>query len=213
MYSYIRGTYRKSASTESGVVILEAAGVGYEIVVPPIVEQEVTTSVDDDALLLLHVSALSSRDQPWPALFGFLRPEQRAFWDLLRSVPRMGGKGAARAMAMPVHDMARAIQDNDVLLLDSLPGITREGAEKIIAALRKKVTPFLQAGAHAAPAQPLGPEAEERQDAIDLLVTMGVRRLDAQRGVDHIVATHTDFLSVQEILTAYFREQHEARVS
>lgn len=207
MYRYLRGTYRGLAEKGSGLVILEVGGIGYEVLVPPIVEQEIVADCDEGADLLLYVSAVSGRDQPWPALFGFLREPERDFWDLLRSVPRVGGKGAAKAMAIPIPRIAAAIVDGNKALLDGLPGVTLEGAEKMIAALRKKVGPFVEKEAPA-PVQkrptPGGPE-ELKQDAVDLLVVMGVKRPDAQRGVESIVGDDAGLLTVQEVITEYFR--------
>ena len=80
-------------------ILLEVGGVGYEVIVPPIVEQELVATCQDDDPLLLYVSAQSGRDQPWPILFGFLRPRPEArSGSCSKSVPRVGGKGAARAM-------------------------------------------------------------------------------------------------------------------
>ena len=211
MYSYLRGTYRGPSPHGDGAVLLEVAGVGFEIVLPPIVEGEVGATCQPDDPLLLHVSALAGRDQPWPVLFGFLRVEERAFWELLRSVPRVGGKGAARAMVVPIEQIAGAIQTGNRAFLDGLPGVTLDGADKIIAALRKKVGPFVEV---ATPSSRRGPrtEADEmRDDAVALLAQMGLKRADAQRAVDRLMAERDDITSVQDIVTEYFRQQREAR--
>ena len=212
MYSYLRGVYKGQPAEGCGVVLLEAAGVGYEVLVPPVVEQEIAATCRVDEPLLLHVSAHAGRDQPWPVLFGFLHPEEKAFWELLKSVPRVGGKGAARAMAVPVPRIAQAIQDGNKAFLDGLPGVTAEGAEKMIAALRKKVAAF------ARPAPPAatpggGPSAadEMREDAVAVLAAMGVKRFEAQKAVDELLASRDDLVSVQDLITAYFRAHQAVR--
>ena len=203
MYAYLRGVY-KGRSPE-GAVVLEVNGVGYEIVVPPIVEQELASHQVDEPLLL-YVSPQSSRDQPWPTLFGFLRAEERAFWELLRSVPRFGGRLAARAMAVPIENVAQAIQQGNKAYLDELPGVTLDGAEKMIATLRKKVSSFAQ------PVERLQRPSGGgiREDVVNALVHMGARRLDAERGVDHLLATREDLITVQDLLTEYLRAYRSA---
>jgi Holliday junction DNA helicase RuvA len=187
------------------------AGVGYEIFLPPIVDGELTARVRPDAELLLYVSAQAGRDQPWPVLFGFLRPEEKAFWELLKSVPRIGGRGAARAMAVPIDQIASAIQDGNRAFLDGLPGITLEGAEKMIASLRKKVGPFVVAEPRLPTAGRRGASEDDvRGDAILLLVQMGLKRPDAQRAVDQLLATREDILSVQDVVTEYLRGRQRA---
>ncbi|SRR6266508_3021297 len=209
MYSYLRGTYKGPAPEGDGAILLEAGGVGYEVLLPPIVESEVVTTRTIDEPLLLYVSAQAGRDQPWPVLFGFLQPEQKAFWELLKSVPRVGGKGAARAMIVPIEQIASAIQHGNRAFLDGLPGVTVDGADKMIASLRKKVGPFVEA-VEAAPAR-RGPVDDVRDDAITLLTQMGLKRFDATRAVNSILASGEDITSVQDIVTEYLRLHREGR--
>jgi Holliday junction DNA helicase RuvA len=209
MYAYLRGIYRGHPTDSDEVVVVEAGGIGYEVVVPPIVDQELAAEYSVDAELLLYVSAQSGRDQPWPVLFGFLTPEQKAFWQLLISVPRVGGRVASRAMTTPVEDIAAAIHHANRAYLDGLPGITLDGADKIIASLRKKVGPFLQPTSRL-PAAPVrrGEADEMRADAIQLLMQMGLKRPEAQRGVEQLLASREDITSIQDIITEYFKAQH-----
>jgi holliday junction DNA helicase RuvA len=209
VYSYLRGTYKGLAPEGDGAILLEAGGVGYEVLLPPIVESEVVTTRTIDEPLLLYVSAQAGRDQPWPVLFGFLHPQQKAFWELLKSVPRVGGKGAARAMIVPIDQIAAAIQQGNRAFLDGLPGVTVDGADKMIASLRKKVSPFVEA-VEAAPAR-RGPVDDVRDDAITLLTQMGLKRLDAARAVNGILASAEDITSVQDIVTEYLRLHREGR--
>ena len=209
MYSYLRGIYKGHVAEGDESILVEAAGIGYQVFVPPIVEQEVVAAYQEDDPMVLHVSTQSGRDQPWPVLFGFLTPRQKAFWELLVSVPRVGGKVAARAMVVPIEGIAEAIQQGNRVYLDGLPGITLDGADKMIASLRKKVGPFVQPVSRVQALPPRATEGEEmREDAVKLLVVMGIKRLEAQRGVDQLLATRDDIISIQDIITEYFRAQH-----
>jgi Holliday junction DNA helicase RuvA len=209
MYSYLRGIYRGHSPESDEAIVVEAGGIGYEVFVPPIVEQEVSATYQLDDALLLHVSTQSGRDQPWPVLFGFLTTQQKAFWQLLVSVPRVGGRVAARAMVAPIESIAEAIQQANRAYLDGLPGITLEGADKIIASLRKKVGPFVQPVPRlVAPRASRGEADEMREDAITILMQLGLRRPEAQRGVDQLLAARDDIASVQDIITEYLRAQH-----
>jgi Holliday junction DNA helicase RuvA len=212
MYSYLRGTYKGAAPDGEGAVLVEAGGIGYEVILPPIVESEVVSTCKEDDPLLLYVSAQAGRDQPWPVLFGFLRPEQKSFWELLRSVPRVGGKSAARAMVVPVEQIAAAIQQGNRAFLDGLPGVTVDGADKMIASLRKKVGPFVDAVDGSAARRAPRTEADEvREDAVALLMKMDLKRVDAVRAVSGILGSRDDIISVQDVVTEYFRLQREAR--
>ncbi|HEV7664235.1 MAG TPA: Holliday junction branch migration protein RuvA [Chloroflexota bacterium] len=210
MYSYLRGTYKGHAPNNFEAILVEVGGIGYEMIVPPIVEQDLSTSFQEDDQILVWVSAQTGRDQPWPVLFGFLTARQKAFWELLITVPRVGGKLAARSMVVPIESFAEAIQDGNRAFLDGLPGITLDGADKIIASLRKKAGPFIEPIGRERGAQPVGrrSEADEmREDAVALLVVMGIKRPDAQRGVDQLLSTREDITSIQDIVTEYLRGQ------
>jgi holliday junction DNA helicase RuvA len=208
MYSYLRGLYKGHAPDNEEAIIVEATGIGYEVFVPPIVDQEVSATYQLDDGLVLHVSAQSGRDQPWPVLFGFLTARQKSFWQLLISVPRVGGRVAARAMVAPVETIAEAIQQGNRAYLDGLPGITLDGADKMIASLRKKVGPFVQPAARVVvPRVRLNEADEMREDAIAILMQMGLKRLEAQRGVDQLLAARDDVVSVQDIVTHFLRSQ------
>ena len=208
MYAYLRGIYKGNSAGSDEVVLIEVGGIGYEVIVAPIVMQELSTSYLLDSELTLYVSAQSGRDQPWPVLYGFLTTEQRAFWQLLISVPRIGGRLATRAMVAPVDKIAEAIQQANRAYLDGLPGVTLDGADKMIANLRKKVGPFLQPISRLPTAPARRTEEDEiREDAITLLTQMGLKRAEAQRGVDQLLATRDDISSVQDIVTEFLRSQ------
>lgn len=212
MYSYLRGLYKGRAPGVDGSILVEAAGIGYEVIVPPIVEQQIAETHREDEPLLVYVSTQSGRDQPWPVLFGFCTPRERAFWELLISVPRVGGKLAARAMVMPIERIAGAIQQGDRAFLDSLPGITLEGADKMIASLRKKVGPFVQpveGDTARLPARGAvrSDQDEIRDGAVQLLMSMGLKRPEAQRGVDRLLASRDDLISIQDVVVEFLRAQ------
>lgn len=205
MYAYIRGLYKGHAPESDEMVLLESGGIGYEIIVPPIVDQELSASHPPETELTLFVSAQSGRDQPWPTLFGFLTPRQKAFWQLLISVPRVGGRLASRAMVAPIESIAEAIQQANRAYLDGLPGITLDGADKIIASLRKKVGPFVEPISRIPVHRDEGDEL--RADAVALLMQLGLKRPDAVRQVNEVLASRDDIISVQDIINEHFRSQ------
>ena len=121
----------------------------------------------------------------------------------------LGGRLAARAMVSPIENIAGAIQQANRAYLDGLPGVTLDGADRIIASLRKKVGPF---------AQPLAPphvpravrnEAEEMRDTSVVSIGYGTRTVLGGMGVvgptrmdypGSIAAVHSVARYVGEIL-------------
>jgi Holliday junction DNA helicase RuvA len=200
MITALRGVYRGRSG--EGVVV-DVGGVGYEVLLPPIVEQSLEP-LSDGKPLDLKIAYVATRDQPTPVLYGFARDEERQFWVLLRSVPRVGPKLAARAMVLPISRIAQAIVDRNTRLVDSLPGISAGGAEKIVASLRQKVASFamLEEEAPAAPRT----DDELRRLAVELLVEMGIKRTDATRDVTRLLKARPELQRVEDLVMEYFRQ-------
>jgi len=200
MIAALRGTYRGRSGDG---IILDVGGVGYEVMLPPIVEQALGT-LDEGQALELRIAYVATRDNPIPVLYGFARDEERQFWDLLRSVSRVGPKSAARAMVLPINRIAEAIRDQNTHLVDSLPGISAAGAEKIVATLRRKVDPFAALEEVASPGLPPSDD-ELKRLAIDLLVEMGIRRPDASRAVVKLLEADPPPRTVEDVVMEYFK--------
>lgn len=197
----------KSRVNES--VILDVGGVGYLVYLPPVVWDSLGEPRPDQPLHFRIVYQVSAQ-QPKPTLFGFLSEAEKEFFELLASIPRLGGRNAARAMVLPVNVLAGAIQDGNRELLDRLPGVSSSGAEKIIATLRKKVAPFV-ALEQVAAAPPADSRDELKSDAIDLLVVMDVRRPEAARAVEQILTDGVEWTTVQDVVTEFFRRRQAAK--
>jgi len=200
MIAALRGTYRGRSGDG---IIVDVGGVGYEVVLPPIVEQALG-ALDEGQALELRIAYVATRDNPIPVLYGFARDEERQFWDLLRSVSRVGPKSAARAMVLPINRIASAIRDQNTHLVDSLPGISAAGAEKIVATLRRKVDPFAALEEVASPGLPPSDD-ELKRLAIDLLVEMGIRRPDAGRAVVKLLEADPPPRTVEDVVMEYFK--------
>ena len=200
MIAELRGTYR---GRSGDAIIVDVSGVGYEVVLPPIVEQALG-QLSEGRALDLRIAYVATRDNPIPVLYGFARDEERQFWDLLRSVARVGPKSAARAMVLPINRIAEAIRDQNTHLVDSLPGISAAGAEKIVATLRKKVGPFADLEEVASPDAPPSDD-ELRRLAVDLLVEMGIRRPEASRAVVRLLEADPPPRTVEDVVMEYFK--------
>jgi Holliday junction DNA helicase RuvA len=203
MIASLRGTI-EATITEG--VILNVNGVGYEVFLPPVVAQAIQDQPADGPIEL-KIAALATRDQPLPVLYGFLREEEKQFWQLLRSVPRVGPKGAARAMVLPINRIATAIKEGNRNLIDNLPGVSADGAEKIITALRKKVEPFASlADTEVSSGNAVDSRDELLSVSIALLVQMGIRRAEASAEVRKLLESQPELERVEDVVTEYFRK-------
>lgn len=115
-------------------VLVELGGIGYRVVVSPTMLGRLRTG--SEAHLFTH--HLVREDQQ--ALFGFARPEELAFFELLLTVSSVGPKLALGiTAAYPVTKLQLAILGDDVDALTAVPGVGRKTAQRIILELREKV--------------------------------------------------------------------------
>ena len=128
-------------------VVVEAAGVGYEVFVPPVAQSalvDAKAAADGDAadevMLAIHYHA--TQNQPRPVLIGFTSELDKEFFEKLITVKDVGPLVAARSLAAPVSDIAAAIARQDEGYLRRLPGIGPQKAKNIVAQLHGKVAKF-----------------------------------------------------------------------
>jgi len=119
-------------------VIVECGGVGYEVYLPPVAMKR----LGDVEEIELHIHYHATRDQPRPVLIGFTTELDREFFEKLITVKDVGPMVAARALAVPVAELAAAIARQDERYLRQLPGIGPQKAKNIVAQLQAKVAKF-----------------------------------------------------------------------
>ena len=127
-------------------VILECGGIGYEVFLSPITHrliEHVSAGLGDKGSELeLVIYYHATRDQPRPVLIGFTSDLDKEFFEKLITVKDIGPMVAARALALPVAELAGAIARQDEKFLRGLPGIGPQKAKNIVAQLQGKVAKF-----------------------------------------------------------------------
>ena len=130
---------------------------------------------------LLYLEGDASGGNIEPRLVGFLKPQDKRFFEKFITVKGIGPKKALKALALPTGDVAHAIETKDTRFLVGLPQIGKRMAELIVAELAGKVGEFVSitpGGGTAAIAAGSRPAVEE--DAISTLMALGERRSDAE---------------------------------
>jgi Holliday junction DNA helicase RuvA len=167
---------------EAGVlrVVIESAGVGYEVNVPVTTAERLPKLGAEVFLLIHHVFREDGQ-----ALYGFAVAEEREFFKLL--VEKVSGVGPKMALnilsrlSLPI--LRDAILRGDVALLSQCPGVGKKTAERLVMELKDKVGLEGSAPSVAtlAPAAALAPTPAS--DALAALVALGFKPADADKGV------------------------------
>ena len=143
MIALLRGRLRRKHEDR---VVVEAAGVGYEVVLPPVVQHAIAGALASDgdgaAEVTLEIHYHATQNQPSPVLIGFLSGLDKEFFEKLITVKDVGPLVAARSLASPVPEIAAAIARQDEAYLRRLPGIGPQKAKNIVAQLSAKVAKF-----------------------------------------------------------------------
>src|SRR5579862_9302080 len=119
MISALTGELRRLESDRAHIV---AGPLTYEVLVSAADVDELRASLSQTLTLhtVFYIGGDPSRGGMEPTLIGFLRPEDRAFFNLFTTVKGIGPKTALRALSVPVGEIAAAIESHDSRFLVQL---------------------------------------------------------------------------------------------
>jgi Holliday junction DNA helicase RuvA len=197
-------------------IVLECAGVGYEVFLPPIALRQlesVRAAVASDASPLeLVIYYHATRDQPRPVLIGFTSDLDKEFFEKLITVKDIGPMVAARALAAPVGELAAAIARQDEKYLRALPGIGPQKAKNIVAQLQGKVAKFALAleGAPSAPAPAKRAAAGDSEGLRELVWEVLVKQLghrptEASQLIADALRRRPDIVTPEDLFDEIYR--------
>lgn len=132
MISSLRGVLQRSGP---GEVVLEVGGVGYQLMVPTSVLEQLP---DVGQMVFLHTRMLVREDSV--SLYGFESQEQRHLFDLLLQVSGIGPRLAMAILSHLSPELLRSsVSSGQPEPLTRVPGIGRKTAERIVFHLREKL--------------------------------------------------------------------------
>lgn len=181
MISYVKGTVEEVGQDQ---IVLENYGIGYGIMVPSTVSEQVTVGEQNKKIYTyLHVREDAME------LYGFLSKSDLEMFKLLITVSGIGPKGALGVLSvLSANDLKFAILAGDVKTICSAPGIGKKTAEKTILELKDKVT--VEDAFEERIAQETAKDASDvsgvKKDAIDALVALGYSQTEALKAVNPI---------------------------
>lgn len=160
-------------------VVVDASGVGYRLAV----STETLRAVPECGQRTTLYSHLVSRDDSLN-LYGFSSDEERLLFLNLISVSGVGPKVALAALsAGPPSEILSAILTGDAKRFQSVPGIGKRTAERIILDLKDKVAADIGVDPDGAEISAQGP-ADPRVEAREGLIGLGYTPQEAERLLD-----------------------------
>ncbi|HYV04066.1 MAG TPA: Holliday junction branch migration protein RuvA, partial [Blastocatellia bacterium] len=175
----------KLIQKEPNTVIIDVGGVGYDVTIPLSTFYELGEP-GIDVSLKIHTHVREDILQ----LFGFWTAREKELFLKLTSVSGVGPKLAITMLSgMPAIELVRAITDNDLARLTSIPGVGRKTAERVVVELRDKLSSIaLEAREADRGSRELATgDAAVRDDTVAALMSLGYPKAIAERAVSFAV--------------------------
>ena len=175
MIAHLRG---RLFSKQPGQAIVEAGGVGYDVVISI---PTYTALPAEGAEVSLHIHTQVREDLL--ALFGFLDLREKRLFERLITVSGVGPKLAVTILSGLNPEMTvTAIRGQDHATLTRIPGVGKKLAERLVVELKDKLEDMAVAPVAVVSAGPAG------EDVLSALTNLGYQRPAAQKAIESAVA-------------------------
>ena len=187
MIAYLSG---KFSYKNPAVVYVDVQGVGYEVNISLNTWSHIQKLTEGKLYTYLQIK------EDAHTLFGFFDTLEKEMFVMLISV---SGVGAATARMMLSNlkpaEISRAIMQNNARVLESVKGIGRKTAERLVLELKDKISKL----STIAPGEATGSNTLA-QDALNALVALGIARPFAEQAIKKIVISDPTIHSLEELI-------------
>ena len=187
MYAYLEGkfTYKSPAQ-----VYLDVNGVGYEVNISLHTYSAIQQL--NQGKLFTHLQV----KEDGHILFGFFEKEEKEIFLQLISVSGVGAS-TARMMLSSIkpEEISKAIVQGNVKLLESVKGIGKKTAERLVLELKDKVTKSVTSSGFAVPVI-----NTIEQDAAIALTALGISKSQAEQAVQKIIKLEPDIHILEDLI-------------
>ena len=199
MISFLEGKLVEALPTQ---VIVQVAGVGYEVLIP-LSSYDKLPAAGESIRLLTHLVIREDAH----ILYGFMTAAERELFRLLiNTVSGIGPKIALNVLSgVSVIAFRGAVANGDIKALSQISGVGRKTAERIVVELKDKIG---AAGAwEAASAQrSLSPGDQKINDAVLALMALGFKQVEAHDAVRQAQAVLGGEATVEDLVRACLKK-------
>lgn len=190
-------------------VVIDIQGICYQILVAPIILQQLKNLVNRDGKIKLVTYHYMQQDasKSIPVLIGFLNEIEKDFFEKFITVSGIGPKAALRALSKPISIIARAIDDADMKTLCSLPGIGEQRAKEIIAKLAGKVGKY---GLIQDKGQAIKAEKKDevfKGEALEILLQLQYKRNEADNMIEEALSRAPNITTTEALLNEVYKQR------
>lgn len=191
MIAYLKGDFVKKTPS---LVHVDVNGVGYEVQIT----LNTYTRIQDLDKGVLHTVQIIREDAH--LLYGFFEIAEKEMFQQLTSVSGVGASTARVMLSyMKPGELANAIVQADIRLLESVKGIGKKTAERIVLELKDKLVKHpIDTNIPALKSNTL------HRDALNALTALGINRSAAEQGLKKVLASEPG-LPVEDLIKKTLR--------
>lgn len=189
---------------EGNLLLLDVAGVGYEVEV----SAGVLANSPQTGVQLTLFTHFVVREEA-QLLFGFADQRER---DLFRAYIRINGVGPKMALALisSINSaaLASAVQANEVGVLTKVPGVGKKTAERLMVELKSRLDTLLPDGIASLGSQVVGADRQAGREAEEALLALGYKPAQAADAVQQALqalAGDTSAVDTEQLVTWVLR--------
>ncbi|MCG9736754.1 Holliday junction branch migration protein RuvA [Shewanella insulae] len=186
MIGRLRGLLVEKQAPE---VLIETAGVGYEVQMPLTSFYELP-ELNQEAVIYTHFVVREDAQ----LLYGFISKQERALFRLLIKTNGVGPKLALTILSgMTAAEFVKCVEHDDIATLVKLPGVGKKTAERLLVEMRDKLKSLMEAS-HGNEREFVlqsnytsAPEVNSaEEDAISALLALGYKPAQASKAVSSV---------------------------
>ncbi len=187
MIAFVRGNFVAKTPAQ---VIVDVNGVGYELHI----SLHTYSSIQNMDKGLLHTYLQVKEDSQ--TLFGFFDVQEKELFIQLLSVSGVGASTARMMLSsLRPDELVRAIVQGNAPQLESIKGIGRKSAERIILELRDKLAKTL----NNLNISPLINNTLE-QEALNALIALGIGRATGEQAIQRVMKAEPALSQIEDII-------------
>jgi len=167
-------------------VVIEANGVGFEVLVP------LTTlyglpDAGAEVQLMIHTHVRDNQ----VLLVGFLRQDEKEAFRFLTMVNGIGPRLAVNILSgLPANELLEAIVCKDTERLQKIPGVGKKMAERIVVELKDRIPPreWVITQTESLPPQ----QKELYLEVLSALMNLGYKRKESEKAIERALRKEKD---------------------
>ena len=187
MIAYLSG---KFSYKNPAVVYLDVNGIGYEVNISLNTWSEIQNLSEGKLFTYLQVKEDSH------TLYGFFDILEKEMFVMLIGVSGVGAATARMMLSsMKPDEISKAILQNNAKLLESVKGIGRKTAERLVLELRDKVNKqSFEPGMSSVKGNIL------EQDALNALIALGISKPMAEQSINKILRSEPSIIHLEDLI-------------